>query len=76
MKQIRPRSAAKDQAIRLAKMMTASTGVTPAGFAKLCRAILRDRRGENFVEIYGEPPVIRSTPKDKERAESRSSQVV
>jgi hypothetical protein len=60
MKQTRPQSAAKDQTIRLAKMMTASTGVTPTGLAKLCRAILRDRRGENFVEIYGEAPVIRS----------------
>jgi hypothetical protein len=53
-----PQNAAKEQAIRLAKMMTTSAGITQIGFAKICRAILRDRRSEDFVEIYGEPPVL------------------
>jgi hypothetical protein len=55
--------AAKEQSIRLARMMTASTGVTPEGFSRLCRAILRDSRREDFQEIYGEPPaLLRSRP--------------
>ena len=52
---------AKEQAVRLARMMTASTGVTPAGFVKVCRTILRDSRRGDFREMYGEPPVIRAT---------------
>jgi hypothetical protein len=55
--------AAKEQAIRLAKLITASTSVTPIGFATLCRCILRDRRSEDFATIYGEPPVFRSSPR-------------
>lgn len=51
--------AAKEQTIRLARMMTASTGITPEGFVVLCRAILRDSRSDDFQEIYGEPPVLR-----------------
>ena len=50
---------AKEQAIRLARMMTASTGVTPIGFAKLCQAILRDSRSSDFLEMYGEHPLPR-----------------
>jgi hypothetical protein len=53
-----PQSAAKEQAIRLARMMTASTSITPVGFANLCRAILRDRRSDDFVELYGERPAV------------------
>ena len=59
----RKSQAAKEQTIRLARMMTASTGITPEGFIVLCRAILRDSRREDFQEIYGEPPALhQSTP--------------
>ena len=50
--------AAKDQAIRIARGMTASTNVTPAEFLKLCRTILRDSRNDDFVDVYGEPPAF------------------
>ncbi len=55
----RKSQAAKEQTVRLARMMTASTGITPEGFIVLCRAILRDSRSEDFQEIYGEAPVLR-----------------
>ncbi len=55
----RKSQAAKEQTVRLARMMTASTGITPEGFIVLCRAILRDSRSEDFQEIYGEAPVSR-----------------
>ena len=55
----RKSQAAKEQTVRLARMMTASTGVTPEGFIVLCRAILRDSRREDFQDIYGEPPALR-----------------
>ncbi|MGA2793621.1 MAG: hypothetical protein ABSE69_08805 [Roseiarcus sp.] len=55
----RKSQAAKEQTIRIARMLTASTGITPEGFIVLCRAILRDSRSEDFQEIYGEAPVLR-----------------
>jgi len=55
----RKSQAAKEQTIRIARMLTASTGITPEGFVILCRAILRDSRSEDFQEIYGEAPVLR-----------------
>jgi hypothetical protein len=48
--------------------MTASTGVTPAGFIKVCRTILRDSRRDDFHELYGEPPVDRAKPGAKSNA--------
>ena len=54
----RKSQAAKEQTIRLARMMTASTGITAEGFAVLCRAILRDSRRDDFQEIYGEPSAL------------------
>ena len=47
----------KAQAVRLAGMITASTGITPAGFTYLCRTIIRDSRRMDFKDLYGEPPV-------------------
>ena len=55
----RKSQAAKEQTIRIARMLTASTGITPEGFVVLCRAILRDSRCEDFQDIYGEAPVLR-----------------
>ena len=48
----------KSQAVRLAGMITASTGITPAGFTYLCRTIIRDSRRTDFKELYGEPPAL------------------
>jgi hypothetical protein len=50
---------AKEQAVRLARMLTASTSITPEGFTALCRSILRDSRGKDFHEIYGESSALR-----------------
>lgn len=53
--------AAKEQTIRLARMLTASTSITPKGFVVLCKTILRDSRSESFQAIYGEPPALPRT---------------
>lgn len=57
----RQSQAAKEQTIRLARMISASTGITPAGFSVLCRTILRDSRRKDFQELYGEAPVLRQS---------------
>lgn len=59
MGKVRKSQAAKEQTVRLARMLTASTGITAEGFVVLCRAILRDSRSDDFQEIYGEPPAQR-----------------
>jgi hypothetical protein len=62
---MRKPTTAKEQAVRLARMMTVSTGVTPAGFVKVCRTILRDSRSDDFREMYGEPPADGARPAAK-----------
>jgi hypothetical protein len=57
----RKSEAAKEQTVRIARMLTASTGITPEGFVVLCRAIMRDSRNDDFQEIYGEAPVLRQS---------------
>ncbi len=63
----RKSEAAKEQTVRIAKMLTASTGITPEGFVVLCRAIMRDSRNDDFQEIYGEAPLLRQSTQTPDR---------
>ena len=63
----RKSEAAKEQTVRIAKMLTASTGITPEGFVVLCRAIMRDSRNDDFQEIYGEAPLLSQSTQTPDR---------